>query len=556
MYTETCLGRRAHPVSGGITVTPVSQIIDLCRDHWKQATARQPVARIWRKDHTLWKASPDEIINRLGWLDLPTSMRTRVRELTRLSHAVQDRSIRDIILLGMGGSSLCSELFSRAFHPRKNFPRLTVLDSTLPASVIHVAKNIIPEKTIFVVASKSGATIEVLALYAFFHQLMQKTLGDRAGQHFIAITDPATPLLTLANKHNFLRTFLNPSDVGGRYSVLSYFGLVPAALIGLDINTLLARGREGARICGLTAPPEKNPGALLGLAMGCLALAGRDKLTLITTPRLASFGLWAEQLIAESTGKANRGIIPIAGEPLAVPDAYRDDRFFVYLRLRGDDTEPTDRFSDALLRAGAPLHRIHLEDIYDLGREFFRWEFAAAIAGACLQINPFDQPNVAESKSITAQLLASFESEKKLPRISSQGSLSDLLNAARPRDYLAIIAFARETPELNSAFLSLRQKLLTHHKLPTTLGYGPRFLHSTGQLHKGGPDNGLFLQIVRLGKKDIRIPGKPYTFATLAAAQAIGDFQALKAHNRRVIRIPILRDESPSDKLLALLPET
>jgi len=537
-------------------VTPVSQIIDLCREHWNQAAARLPVARIWRKDHTLWDPSPDEIINRLGWLDLPTSMRTRVPELTRLSRAVQDRSIRDVVLLGMGGSSLSAEVLSRALAPHKNFPRLTVLDSTLPASVLHVAKNIIPEKTIFVVASKSGATVEVLALYAFFRQLMLKALGDRAPKHFIAITDPATPLLTLANKHNFLRTFLNPADVGGRYSVLSYFGLVPAALIGLDINTLLARAREGARICGLTTPPEKNPGALLGLAMGCLALAGRDKLTLITTPRLASFGLWAEQLIAESTGKANRGIIPIVGEPLAVLDAYRDDRFFVYLRLRGDNTEPTDRFAEALLRAGVPLHRIDLEDIYDLGREFFRWEFATAIAGACLQINPFDQPNVAESKSITARLLDRVESEKKLPRISGQGNLADLLKAARPGDYLAIIAFARQTPELDSAFLSLRQKLLTHHRLPTTLGYGPRFLHSTGQLHKGGPDNGLFLQIVHLGKKDIRIPGKPYTFATLAAAQAIGDFQALKAHNRRVIRIPIHRDESPADRLLALLPET
>ena len=534
-------------------MTPASQIPDLCRSAWNEAVARQPVARIFRKDHTLWQRNPQEITNRLGWLDLPNSMRTCVRDLTRLARDTRERGIAHVILLGMGGSSLCAEVFSLAFGSRKGSPTLTVLDSTLPAAVKQIADHLEPEKTVFIVASKSGTTIEVLAFYAFFRDLMEKTLGNRAGKHFIAITDPGGPLLTLANKHGFLRIFINPADVGGRYSALSYFGLVPAALIGLDTNALLARGREAARVCGVATRVEDNPGAWLGLSLGCLARVGRDKLTLLTTPRLAPFALWAEQLIAESTGKQGRGIIPIAAEPLSVPQAYDDDRFFVYLRLADDNPHQTDAFAAALQHAGAPLHRIDLQDIYDLGREFFIWEFATALAGACLEINPFDQPNVAESKSITSQILAQSQTEPAPPPITDQGSLAHLLSARRPGDYLALMAFVAETPELNHAFTDLRRKLLATHRLPTTLGYGPRFLHSTGQLHKGGPDNGLFVQIVHLGPDDADIPGQPYTFSALAAAQASGDFQALKAHNRRVVRIHIPPDQDPAHHIRSLV---
>lgn len=533
-------------------MTPTLQVPDQCRSEWDEAAARQPVARIWRKDHTLWNPVPDEIANRLGWLDLPNSMRTCARDVTRLARETRDRGITDIVLLGMGGSSLCAEVFRQSFGRRKGFPKLTVLDSTLPGAVHRIAENIKPEKTLFIVASKSGTTIEVLSFYAFFQELMETALGSRAGKHFIAITDPGSSLLSLANKHNFLRTFINPADVGGRYSVLSYFGLVPAALIGLDINTLLARGREAARTCGGTLSFDINPGAWLGLLMGSFARVGRDKLTLLTTPRLSSFGLWAEQLIAESTGKEGRGIVPIAGEPRSVVGAYGSDRFFVYLRLAGDKTQDTDVFVAALARAGMPVHTINLEDIYDLGREFFTWEFAVAVAGVCMEINPFDQPNVAESKTITGQALTRFSREKALSPLEDEGEFAALLSSVKPGDYLALMAFAADTPELDEAFAGLRRKLLADHKLPTTFGYGPRFLHSTGQLHKGGADNGLFVQVTHLGEGDVDIPGKPYSFATLAAAQASGDFEALKAHHRRAIRIHVPAAENPADRIHAL----
>ena len=532
-------------------MTPALQIPDQCRAEWNEAVARQPVARIWRKDHTLWKPAPDEITNRLGWLDLPNSMRTCVRDMTRLARETRDRGIVEVVLLGMGGSSLCAEVFRQSFGDRKGFPKLTVLDSTLPGAVNRLAAKITPEQTLFIVASKSGATIEVLSFYAFFRELMETALGSRAGKHFIAITDPGSPLLSLANKHGFLRIFINPEDVGGRYSALSYFGLVPAALMGLEINTLLARGREAARTCGGTSSVAQNPGAWLGLLLGSFARVGRDKLTLLTTPRLSSFGLWAEQLIAESTGKEDCGIVPIAGEPRSVVEVYGSDRFFVYLRLTGDKTQETDVFVAALERAGAPVYVINLEDVYDLGREFFTWEFAVAVAGACMGINPFDQPNVAESKTITGQALTRFEREKALPPLADEGEFAALLASAKPGDYLALMAFAADTPALDEAFAGLRRKLLTGHKLPTTFGYGPRFLHSTGQLHKGGADNGLFVQMTHLGEGDADIPGKPYSFATLAAAQANGDFEALQAHHRRAIRIHVPPAENPADRIRA-----
>jgi len=359
----------------------------------------------------------------------------------------------------------------------------------------------------------------------------------------------------MANKHGFLRTFINPADVGGRYSALSYFGLVPAAMLGLNIADLLMRAREVSRACGVTSPHEENPGAWLGLCMGCLAKAGRDKLTIVTSPSLASFGLWAEQLIAESTGKDGVGVVPIAGEPRAPVESYGDDRVFVYLRLAEDDNDETDRHIEAIDNAGVPVLGIDLRDRYDLAGEFFRWEYAVAVAGACLEINPFDQPNVQESKSITGKLLAQYESDSTLPPIEDEGTFRGLLRTAGPGDYLALMAFATETPELNQALAALRLKLLTDRKLPTTMGYGPRFLHSTGQLHKGGANNGLFVQICEEGGEEMPIPGKTYGFNTLIAAQAIGDFEALKAHERRVMRIRVPAGEDVAARVRGLLDE-
>jgi len=513
-------------------------MIELCRPLWDEMTARPIVARLWRRDHTLWKPTPEEISNRLGWLELPNSMRDSVHELTRFARQLRDRGTRQVVLLGMGGSSLGAEVLRRAVGGRSGFPLLKVLDSTIPSAVREVLEEIDLSKSLFIVASKSGTTAEVSALYRFFRAEVEKVRGEEAGRHFIAITDPGTPLLRLAHKARFLRAFINPADVGGRYSVLSYFGLVPAALMGLDVGQLLLRAREVARHCGNT-DPRQNPGAWLGLCMGCLAANGRDKLTLLTSPRLAAFGLWAEQLVAESTGKEGRGIVPIVGEPIGVLDAYGDDRAFVYLRLSGDDNRDADDFARAVNRAGLPLMRLEVKGPLDLAGEFFRWEFAVAVAAACLGINPFDQPNVQESKEITSQALAGYEREGNLPPVRDEGSLSDLLGNRRKGDYLALMAFARETSALDRAFDRLRGRLLVEHKLPTTLGYGPRFLHSTGQLHKGGPDNVLCAQIFCVGDDDLPVPGKPFGFRTLATAQAIGDYGALKTHGRRTMRLAV-----------------
>ena len=366
---------------------------------------------------------------------------------------------------------------------------------------------------------------------------MEKAVGkDGAGQHFIAVTDSGTSLEKMAREQGFRRAFLNPSDIGGRYSVLSYFGLVPAVLIGLDVLKLLDRAdcmREGTASC---VPVHENPGAWLGAVMGVLAQQGRDKLTLVTSPSISSFGLWVEQLIAESTGKEGLGIVPVAGEPLGSPNHYGDDRLFVYLRLDGDDNVESDEAIQAIESSGQPVVRLDLRDKYDLGAEFFRWELATAVAGAVLSINPFDQPNVQAAKDMTDSVLGHFERSGKLPAMEVSASLGKLLAERRRGDYLAIMAYVRQTPEVNQALDTLRRKVTERHGIATTMGYGPRFLHSTGQLHKGGPGSGLFLQLTTEHAQDVAIPDAPYTFGVLADAQAVGDLQALLASERRAVR--------------------
>lgn len=513
---------------------------------------RDIVGRIWNRDHTVWKPDPTEVADRLGWLNVTDSMHEQVTSLQAFAQDVRSDGIRHVLLLGMGGSSLGPEVVRQTFGSTPGFPELLVLDSTVPDAVQAMTREIDPAATLFVVSSKSGTTTEPLAFYSHFRDLVEQAVGkEKAGRHFVAITDPGTPLENLGNEQAFRRVFPNPPDIGGRYSVLSYFGLVPAALVGVDLQRLLDRADFMRGECAPFVPHHDNPGARLGATLGTLALQGRDKLTLVTSPSIASFGLWAEQLIAESTGKEGRGIIPVAGEPLMDPGFYDDDRQFVYLRLDDDDNADTDAAIAAIESSGQPVVRLELRDLYDLGAEFFRWEFATAVAGAILGIQPFDQPNVQQAKDETVDGLKEHRRSGRLPKVDTPGSLAALLANARQGDYLAIMAYIRQTPETDKALAELRRMVTERHHIATTLGYGPRFLHSTGQVHKGGPDSGLFLQLTTDHQKDIPVPGESYTFGVLADAQAQGDLKALKDLGRRVARIRLTSGDEPEIMRLA-----
>ena len=516
--------------SPGITRT----LEDLANSH--------AIERIWTRDHTLWKSNPTEIDNRLGWLTVLDHMQDGLADLRTFAQAAREAHTTDVVLLGMGGSSLGPEVLRCTFGASKGAPRLWVLDSTVPGWVRQVTKAIQPARTLFLVASKSGGTIEVMSLFAHFWELVHHTKGNRGGAHFVAITDPGTGLEQLARDRGFWRTFTNQPDIGGRYSVLSYFGLVPAALLGLDVGKLLTRALAMREACRQTTSPKNNPGAALGAMMAAMARAGRDKVTLLTSPALASFGLWVEQLLAESTGKEGTGLVPVAGEPLAPPTAYGTDRVFVSLRLRGDRNASLDRTVSALQRAGHPVFSLNLKDRYDLGGEFFRWEFATAIAGHALGIHPFDQPNVQESKDNTGRVLKEVETQGRfpsLPSLTAKQALTQLLEQTAPNRYLAILAYTTPTAQIEVALRALRKAIMVRHRIATTAGYGPRYLHSTGQLHKGGPNSGLFLELVDTMKPDVPVPEKFYTFGTLAQAQAIGDLQSLQTHQRPAVRIAL-----------------
>ena len=494
--------------------------------------------RIWRKDHTVWKPDPSEIANRLGWLTVTEVMSDQVSVLEAFAGEVREADFRHVVLLGMGGSSLGAEVIRQFFGGAGGYPELIVLDSTVPAAVQAVAEVINPAKTLFLVSSKSGSTTEPLVLFRYFRSLVESASGrEKTGQSFVAITDPGTPLARMAEEDGFRRTFLNPPDIGGRYSVLSYFGLVPAALIGVNIAALLERAdgmREG---CASGVTVDENHGAWLGACIGALARQGRDKLTLITSPAIGSFGLWVEQLIAESTGKDSKGIVPVVGEPLVAPSDYGDDRLFIYICLEGDDNAATDAAVERLRLAGQPVVVQKMRDRYDLGAEFFRWEFATAVAGAILGIHPFDQPDVQRAKDATQRLLQEYTASGRLPQSETTGSLAHLLSQAGEGKYLAIMAYLRQTAELDGVLADFRRKVMERHHIATTLGYGPRFLHSTGQLHKGGPDTGLFLQITARHQKGLPIPGKPYTLGVVADAEAQGDLEALQSLGRLVARV-------------------
>ncbi len=514
---------------------------------------RDVVGRIWRRDHTVWKPSPEEIANRLGWLDVVDLMREQVPALESFAHEVREAGFRHVVLLGMGGSSLGPEVLRQTFSRAPGYPELVVLDSVIPAAVRAVTDAIEPARTLFLVSSKSGGTIEPNVLYKYFRSLVDGAVGERqAGQSFVAITDQGSSLEALAGAQGFRRLFLNPSDLGGRYSVLSYFGLVPAALIGLDLGELLARAESMRDACGPDVPVADNSGAWLGAAMGASALSGRDKLTIVASPSIGSFGLWAEQLIAESTGKEGRGIVPVAGEP-ASGGRSGEDRLFVYLRLEGDDNASTDEEVQEIESINQPVVRLDLKDRYDLGGEFFRWEFATAVAGSILGLNPFDQPDVQRAKMRTDEVLREYRESGLLPQPESDSSFSELLSQAGDRDYLTIMAFIQQMPEAGDLLATIRRRVVQERGTATTLGYGPRFLHSTGQLHKGGPDTGLFLQLTADHSADLPIPGESYTFGVLADAQALGDLRALQELGRRVVRVHLGREVEK--ELADLLPQ-
>ena len=512
--------------------------------------------RLWAKDPTLWSTDASksaEIRDRLGWLDVAQKMlghRSEFREL-----AVKGRRYSDVVLLGMGGSSLCPDVLRNTFGSAKGHPVLHVLDTTDPATILSVRAKIDLAKTLFIVASKSGETTETLSHFAYFWG--QVTAGGRtakAGHQFAAITDPGTSLEQLAKDHGFRWIFPNPPDIGGRYSALSFFGMVPAALIGVDVAAMLERASEMGRACGESVAAESNPGVWLGAVMGRLALSGRNKLTLLTSPQVATFGYWVEQLIAESTGKEGRGIVPIEGEPVGKPEVYGNDRLFVHIRM---DSDPVNRAVRALERSGQPVVTLTLRDRLDVGGEFLRWEIATAIAGSILEINAFDQPNVQESKDNTKKVLARLESSGKLPAAQSvpaaraRSGVSSLLGRAKPGAYFAIMAYTTRTPASNAAIKAIRTAVRDHTRIATTAGYGPRFLHSTGQLHKGGPRTGLFLQIVQHDNKDVDIPQQPFTFSILKQAQSLGDLQSLSSRRLPVLRVTLGRDPAAGWRALA-----
>jgi glucose-6-phosphate isomerase len=495
----------------------------------------------------------------LGWLDVAARMRAGAAEIDDFADEIHAAGFDDIVLLGMGGSSLAPEVLRQAIagpaNKRHRHPRLHVLDTTDPETILRVARGVDLSRALFFVSSKSGTTIEANTLFDYFHDRVGSTTGSDAGSHFVAITDEGTPLSELARTRGFRSVFINPADIGGRYSALSYFGLIPAAVAGVDVRQLLDRAVEEAQRSSESA----SEALLLGAALGELALRGRDKCTIIASPSIASFGLWAEQLIAESTGKEGRGILPVDGEPLGTPRHYGGDRVFVYLRLEADSNGHTDATVGALVGEGFPAITIEFDDVYDLGREFFRWEFAVAVAGQVLGINPFDEPNVQESKDNTNRVLRDFEATGKLDAAALDDEMpvavspvdgaskvapavARLLAGLRPGDYLAVTAYLPQGREAGEMLGDVRALVRDATHCATTLGYGPRYLHSTGQLHKGGPLRGTFLQITAADTEDAEIPGRPFTFGQLKRAQAIGDFQALAAHGRPVLRVHLGRD--------------
>jgi glucose-6-phosphate isomerase len=528
--------------------------------------------RLWEADATLWKPEDEAhqkvIGNALGWLSVYEGVREQVEGLTEFVDELRADGFRSAVLLGMGGSSLAPEVMREVLGVREGYLDLHVLDSTDPSAVLAVEAAVDLETTLFVVSSKSGGTTETASFHAYFYERLKELDGDHAGHHFVAVTDEGTSLEREAHEQAFRAIFVNPGDIGGRYSALSFFGIVPAALMGVDLERLLDGVRDAAVACSPDVPAHENPAVRLGAMLGEAALAGRDKLTIVTERPLRALGAWVEQLVAESTGKEGKGILPVDLEALGDTSVYGQDRVFVEIGLGSVAATGLARQLMELAEAKHPVAGRQLPDEYALGGEFLRWEIAVATAGRVLGIDPFDQPNVQESKDNTKRLLAGYvasgelledlpEGEGRLAYPVHDDDLPAALRAffaeARLGDYVAFQAYVQPGEIVWEDLQALRLGVRDELKLATTLGYGPRFLHSTGQLHKGGPNTGLFLQLVGHDSVDVEIPGQPFSFSVLKRAQARGDLGALRAHGCRALRVCLGDDPAAAVKRLGAL---
>jgi len=540
-------------------------LTDDLRQHLERTLAMMAesghVARIWSHDAHLWRSEPEhveEISKRLGWLTLPADCLEHVEELEQFAAEVRDAGFERVVLLGMGGSSLTPWAFEAMFGVAEGFPALSVLDSTCPEAVLAAMGGTPLEQCLFIVASKSGTTVEPNTFFEHFFARVAAVKGDAADDNFIAITDPGSQLAQLAAQRKLRRVFENWPDHGGRYSAMSYFGMVPAALMGLPVRRILAEAQAMAEACGPDVSPDANPGALLGALVGCCHSTGRDKLTLLAAPPFTAFGDWVEQLIAESTGKEGIGIVPVVGEPMGEAAIYADDRIFVTLQPAGDTS--LQAISEELAEAGHPVVDIEMPGVTAIAQEIFRWEFATAVAGALMGIDPFDQPDVQAAKTLAKSMLDSYTDGGAIPtppRIATEGDLSaygsicaesvsealgTLLSKVNTGDYVALMAYLPRTDRTDDALQEIRTAIRDELSVATTVGYGPRFLHSTGQLHKGGANTGVFIQFVAEDTASADIPGEPYDFGVLKDAQAGGDFEALVARERRALRIHLGED--------------
>jgi transaldolase/glucose-6-phosphate isomerase len=532
--------------------------------------AADKLARLWRHDASLW-TNTDEA-SWLGWLGITEDQIAHIGDLKKLAADVKSAGFTDILLLGMGGSSLCPEVLDKTFGHIAGFPQLHVLDSTDPAQVKAFDSKVNPAKTLFIVSSKSGSTLEPNIFKQYFFERTTQSVGkEKAGSHFIAITDPGSKMEQVAKADNFRHIFYGLPSIGGRYSALSNFGMVPAAAMGVDITKFLDRTEQMVKACGANVPVAENPGALLGVILGTAAKSGRDKVTIIASPGISDVGAWLEQLLAESTGKQGHGIIPVDREALGAPDVYGNDRVFAYLRLETAPDATQDAQVSTLEKAGQPVIRISVADVYSIGQEFFRWEIATAVAGSIIGINAFNQPDVEASKIATRELTTAYEKTGSLPAESSvledkgiklftdpknadalakaagtnknlTGYLRAHLNRIGAGDYFALLAFVQMTAEHEVKLQALRHSVRDKKHAATCLGFGPRFLHSTGQAYKGGPNSGVFLQVTCDDAADLPVPGQKYTFGIVKAAQARGDFQVLADRGRRALRVHLGKD--------------
>ncbi len=521
----------------------------------QELKSQKAIDRLWQKDATLWKNDPKHIQviqNRLGWLSSIDWLLGETKTLLDFQQKVRSAKFEHAVLLGMGGSSLAPEVLRQTFQSSQSKPQFILLDSTDPAQVLAVHRLINPLKTLFIVSTKSGTTLETLSFYRYFYEIVKQSKGAKAGENFVAITDPGTPLEKEAKALSFFQVFINPADIGGRFSVMSYFGMVPAAVMGIDVGEILKRMKQEKERSTAQISLEENPGAMLGLMMAEAAKRGRDKMTLLVSPSISSYGLWAEQLIAESLGKDEKGVVPIYGDLLDIwHKKHYDDRIFVYLSCGKKDPK-LETLAGEFEHSNLPVIRIHLADEYDLGAQFYRWSIATAVAGMRFGINPFDEPNVQAAKDMTNANLKYLAEKGHFPDLEpkivgksiritvgkserSLYSLGDFLKKTQKGDYLVLAAYLPYRNTIEIELQKVREKLSQATHIPTMFGFGPRYLHSTGQLHKGGPNNCVAIVFTSGIDEDAAIPGQPFTFGQLEYAQALGDFQALEAKGRRVL---------------------